>query len=596
MFLLTTFNMFIIAILTVYVFYRLLKTKSIFTLISFTIQLSALTIVLLSIVNEVQTNTLVEVFYLAVGIVSPCCFIAYDYHSMIKKVKEKGSFEGFITVDRNSKEKIDNSVEVMNVALNDSFVSETISELGLLKEDLFKGVKKKLIQAEAYYIKSNYDDAYGIYNSLIGFFGNSSNLYFNYGNICFKKGLLSEALSHYRKVLDLNEQFLQKLKKSTSSRNSIKETIPNIEFKEYLVYYNIGVTYLNMGKMDFALDNFTKSYELNTNFNNAKEGMGRALLQSGRKLEAIKHFEEILEKDSDNYVVGLLLGKLFAEQESMEQAGECFEHCIKISSDKLEAYTELGKLLMSQKKYIDAIKVYLSYISINEDDYIGHYNLASCYYQTNEFDKAISEYEKAIKLNPKSYNSIFNLALIYEEKNEYDKALEGYKAAILLKIDFVDAYNNLGILFSKQQRQLDALATYANGIKASPNSFRLFYNMGVVLFDLRRYRDAADAFKKAVEINPQDNEVYYYLGATLTELKNYDEAIKAYSKALNENISEGELYYNIASVYALMKKQDIAIDNLKKAININPNIREEVYRNSVFDYMQVNSDFVGLIG
>ncbi|MHB8065311.1 MAG: tetratricopeptide repeat protein, partial [Ruminiclostridium sp.] len=214
MYILTTFNMLILVLLTVYVFYRLMKTKSILTLISFTLQLSALTIVLLSIINQIETSSSVNYFYLTFGIVFPCSFLVFDYHSMIKKVKEKGSFEGFITVDRNSKIKNDNSTSIMSIDSNDAFISETISELGMQKEDLLKGIKKKLVLAEAYNTENKYDEAYEIYNNLISLFGTSSNLYFNYGNICFKKGLLSEALSNYRKVLELNELFIQKLKKT----------------------------------------------------------------------------------------------------------------------------------------------------------------------------------------------------------------------------------------------------------------------------------------------------------------------------------------------------------------------------------------------
>lgn len=595
MFLLTTFNMLILALLIAYVFYRLIKTKSIVTLISFTLQLSAFTIVLLSVVNGVQTSTGVELFYINFGIVIPCCILAFDYYLMIKKIKEKGSYEGLITIDKNVKIKNDSSVEIMSVVSNDSFVSETISELCQLNDDLLKGIKKKLVQAKAYYDEKKFDTAYEINNNMIDLCSTSSSLYFNQGNICFKKGMLSEALSHYRKVLELNEQFIEKLQKSANASNMVKDTVSSIKFKEYLVYYNIGVTYLNMGKVDFALENFEKSLAINPSFDNAKEGVGRVLVRNGRKIEAVKYYEEILEKDCNNYIIGLLLGKLFVELNDADKAQECFENCIKNESDMPDAYIELGKLLMSQKKYADAIKLYKKYISIREDDFNGHYNLAGCYYQTKEFKKAISEYHKAILLNPDNHNCLFNIALIYEEINEIDKAIEFYENAIAIKPDFVDAYNNLGILFSKQQRQFEALAAYSNGIKANPSNFKLYYNMGVVLFDLRRFEDAADAFYRAIEINPNDNEIYYYLGAALTELKQYDEAIKAYSKALNDNMSDGDLYYNIAAVYALMKKQDIAIDNLKKAININPNIKQEVFQNRVFDYILMNSDFMEMI-
>ncbi len=133
---------------------------------------------------------------------------------------------------------------------------------------------------------------------------------------------------------------------------------------------------------------------------------------------------------------------------------------------------------------------------------------------------------------------------------------------------------------------MEALATYTNGIKACSDNGGLYYNMGVVLFDLRRYQDAADVFRRAIEKNPGDTDVYYYLGASLTEAKKYDEAIKAYGRALDQNMSEAEIYYNIAAVYALMKKQDIAMDNLKKAISINPDIKQQVYVNNVFDFLQ----------
>lgn len=585
MFLLTAFNMVILVVLLVYVFYRLLKTKSLVTLVSFTLQLSALTIVVLSLINQVQTSNNVELFYLFCGVVLPCLLIASDYRSMIRKIKEKGSFEGFITVDQNTADRNEDAAEIMSVISDETFVNDTISELGFIKEELFKGIRKKLVQAEHLYSDGNFDDACELYGNLIALVGSSSNLYFSYANATFKKGMYSEAQGYYRKVLELNGQLIEQLKKAAHN-SSNSEVISKIQSKQYLVYYNIGVTYLNMGKLDFALENFQKALEINPGFNIAKEGIGRIFAERGNKIEAVKYYEDILEKDGNNYVISLLLGKLFMELEDMGQAETCFRKCIKLSPEKSEGYAELGKILMARKNYEQAAKVYKSYIAINETDYSGHYNLAGCYFRLKEPDRAVLEYKRALELNPDSHNCLFNLALVYENMGEYDKAIDLYKSAILIKIDFVDAYNNLGILFSKIQSPMEALATYTNGIKACSGNGGLYYNMGVVLFDLRRYQDAADVFRRAIEKNPGDTDVYYYLGASLTEAKKYDEAIKAYGRALDQNMSEAEIYYNIAAVYALMKKQDIAMDNLKKAISINPDIKQQVYVNNVFDFLQ----------
>ena len=585
MFLLTAFNLLILAVLAVYVFYRLLKTKSIVTLLSFTLQLSALTIVLLSLINQVQTSNTVELYYLFCGIVMPCLLVAYDYQAKIKKIKEKGTFEGFISVDSSKTDKNEDTSEVMSIIENEAFVNDTISELSYVKEELFKGIRKKLIQAESYYSDGNYEEAYELYSNLIGLVSTSSNLYFNYANTTFKKGMYSEAQGYYRKVLELNGQLIEQIRKTPQNQVNT-EAVKNIKFKQYLVYYNIGVTYLYMGKLDFALDSFEKALDINPKFNIAKEGIGRIFTEKGNKLEAIKYYEDILDKDANNYVISLLLGKLFAEQDNISQAEECFRKCIRLMPEKPEGYAELGKLLMKSNNTEQAVKIFKSYVSINQSDFNGHYNLAGCYLKLGDLNNAVYEYTKAADLNPNSHKCLYNLALAYEGLGEIEKAIEYYKSAILIKIDFTDAYNNLGILYSKIESPMEAMATYTNGIKACQDNYRLYYNMGVVLFDLRRYDDAADVFNRAIEKNSEDTDVYYYLGAALTEAKKYELAIKAYSRALNQNLSEAEIYYNIAAVYALMKKNDIALDNLKKAISISPEIKQQVYVNNVFDSLQ----------
>jgi tetratricopeptide (TPR) repeat protein len=604
-FLLTMFNILIQVLLIVYVFYRLAKTRSIRNLISFTLQLSAFTIVLLSLVNGVQTNNLVEVFYLTFGIIIPGSFLVSDFYQIIKNAQGSGSARSFSVaekldgIDEKSPESeaviVANTAEVMSIAANINAVSEILTELEQEKDELFKGIKKKLIQADEYYNQGDFDAASESYRVLTDIFNTSPNLHFRYANVLFNKSMLSQALAHYRKVLELDEQIIRKINNAALRSDSNKEVIQKLSFNEYLVYYNIAVAYLIMGKSDLALENFEKSLKINPGFDNAREGIGRVLMKDGQNSEAAGHFEKIVSKDNNNYTANLILGRLMVKQNKNDKAVQHFERCLKIKPEDPEAYTEFGKLLMVQKKFTEAIAVYRKYTDIKNEDYYGHYNLAICYYKAGEYKKAIAEYQKAIELNEKSFSSFYNLALVYEDIQEFDKAIECYKSAILLKIDFVDAYNNLGVLFSKLQRQFEALATYSNGIKACPGNFKLYYNMGVVLFELRRYEDAADAFNRAIEIEPREMEVYYYLGASLTELKKYEGAIKAYSKALNEKVSDGELYYNIAAVYALMKKQDIAIDNLKKAIKINPEIKNEVYLNRVFDYMQDNSNFYELI-
>lgn len=585
MFILTTFNACLMVLLLSYVFYRLLKNKEAVTLISFTIQLSALTIVILSLVNHVNTSNIIELFYIVFGILIPSCFIIWDYRHTIKSSNNKERHQDYITIENKILPQQGNLSEsssistayscpkVMDILENEDSVDDTIAELILLKDDLFLGIKKKLIQAENRYSQGNFDFAYDIYKGMLDITQAPGNLFFNYGNVCFKRGMFREAISCYRKVLELSGSIT----------------------KAYLVYVNLGVTYLNMQKTELALENFFKALEINPQCSKAKEGIGKVYTATGRQADAVIYYEELLKNDDSNYELSLSLGKLFIELGNIDEAKERYEKCIKNNPRQADAYILLGKLFMSVGQYSEASKVFKTYITINGVDYTGHYNLAECYFENKEYKNAIVEYKQTISLNQKSHESLFKLGLIYDKTDETEKAIDCYRAVIQLMPNFIDAYNNLGIVFAKSQRHVESLAAYTAGIKLNPDNFRLYFNMGVVLFEMKRYEDSADAFARAVELNPEDKDVYYYLGASLTELKQYDEAIKAYGRALDEKMEEGELYYNIAAVYALMKKQDIVLDNLKRAVSKNSGIKREITRNSVFDYMRTNSDFVELV-
>jgi hypothetical protein len=84
----------------------------------------------------------------------------------------------------------------MSVIPNENFVNETVSELGLLKDDVLKSIRKKLIQAENCYKEGDYDTHY--FNSVFRIGGyNFFNRYnpvialsiygaFNHSSVIFK--------------------------------------------------------------------------------------------------------------------------------------------------------------------------------------------------------------------------------------------------------------------------------------------------------------------------------------------------------------------------------------------------------------------------
>ena len=121
----------------------------------------------------------------------------------------------------------------------------------------------------------------------------------------------------------------------------------------YVAHNNLGLVYLNSGRLPQAIDQFEAALKIKPDYAFAHNGLANALFFSGRTAEAIDHYHEALRIDPNYPEAHNGLGNaLFQTGHLPEGRAEC-ERAVQLKPSYVEAHCTLG-LILAQQGYLPA--------------------------------------------------------------------------------------------------------------------------------------------------------------------------------------------------------------------------------------------------
>ncbi|GAB3646313.1 hypothetical protein GCM10028791_06280 [Echinicola sediminis] len=213
-------------------------------------------------------------------------------------------------------------------------------------------------------------------------------------------------------------------------------------------YYNKGVAYSHLSKLDQAISNFSKAIELNKEYADAFYQRSLAYLDNGENYKALSDAEQLTALHPDGFK-GYFLKGLVLEQ--------------------LQRYPE------AQVAFTEAI----NRDSTNTDLFV---NRANIYYYLEDFEAAQEDLDKAELLNPEEAN-IYNLkSLISFDQGHIEKALEWVEKAIALDAGQAYFYNNRGLYFLFNNELEKGLEDINFSIKQNNRNLYALRNKGIYYY------------------------------------------------------------------------------------------------------------------
>ena len=240
-------------------------------------------------------------------------------------------------------------------------------------------------------------------------------------------------------------------------------------------HYKKGISYGNRGKIEMAIEEYTKAIELNPEY-------AEAFYHRGHDYYTLAEWTT-----PGSFSYAPRWDTRFDADECRDWAISDLSRAIELRQDYWEAYYWRGAAYLSMGEYDAAIADFskvmeLEYKGLPSPFDYGVYGArGDAYLQKGEYDSAISDFSKIIELHPKDDSAYMNRGIAYMWKGEYNSAISDHNRAVELRVEsysgkykylwpkYADCYLFRGQTYQAMGLKDEALADFEKVIELTKN-------------------------------------------------------------------------------------------------------------------------------
>jgi type IV pilus assembly protein PilF len=190
---------------------------------------------------------------------------------------------------------------------------------------------------------------------------------------------------------------------------------PDASYRRYL----LGADYFQKGLIPPALEELTKSVDLNPDNAEAHNLLGLVFLRKGAEAEEVTARNQCLKGEE------LRLEK--AEMDGhFKKAEEHFEKAIAAKNDFSDARNNLAVVMLHFGRWDEVVQLEEKALAniVYRDPYVAQGNLGQAYIEKHDYARAAMALRQALFEQPKFCVGRYRLAKVYYETQEWDRAAE----------------------------------------------------------------------------------------------------------------------------------------------------------------------------
>ena len=401
-------------------------------------------------------------------------------------------------------------------------------------------------------------------------------------------------------------------------------------------HYNLGLIYLNQGKMKDAAAEFETVLSLEPKYDvNIYYLLAAAYRESGDFEKSIATLEKGLEKKPEDPVMLKALGYLQFNTDRDDAAVATLERIITLDPTDVDARLDLALLHQKKDRTEQAVAGYKKALELAPKNFAAHYNLGLLYVKQRKPEAAADEFDAARALEPGNVELLERLGDTRAYLKQYILAADAYQDALdragdpkllMPKLGFslandgkvsaaiaalekavsLDAKNSdawflLGDLCADSGKAEAAIAAYKKTAELRPDLKEVRLNLGVLHANREMYPDAMAEFQQAVALDDGYAAAWSNIALIAEKLDDDKGAISAHEKLSSLGKAKALNYFHLGVLYARNSEADLSINAFAKAIELEPERYRTVLKDelknvhSVLDNIRFQKRFMDLL-
>ena len=261
--------------------------------------------------------------------------------------------------------------------------------------------------------------------------------------------------------------------------------------------------------------------------------LGNLLQSMGRFEEAVNWNSLALEKKPNLAEIYSRLGRIAAQEKSLEVAINLFEAALKYNPHAEHLYANLAQLYGQLGKEDLEVDYWYKAISINPDlfDAQAYYKIAQAFKQQGKLEQAIDCFQKSKGLGKEVIAASYELGEINLNQGDLEAAKNCYQNILEKDPNQAQAHYKLGSIFFRQKQLKSAIAEFQHTIRLAPDFPWVYRDLIQIFVQREQWDEVISVCNSITHLGEKFPWVYVQLGNALREKGRITNAALAYQKA-----------------------------------------------------------------
>jgi tetratricopeptide (TPR) repeat protein len=292
--------------------------------------------------------------------------------------------------------------------------------------------------------------------------------------------------------------------------------------KNYSLHFNLGLAFSLMGKNAEAISEYKKTLELKPDLYQAQLNVGISLLREKQPAEAVQYLTTAAAQNAKEYRPNYYLAAALLGAGDFAKAEQAYTTSLAIDPKSPDAELGLAHALAGENKLDDAAVHFKKAAELNatyRDDLL---ELANMYEKAKQPEQAIAIYQQ-FPDNPGAQERLGDLLL---KAGKPTDAIASLQVAVA-KSPTEANRAALAEAYLKNSEPGKAQPLVEQILATDPDNFEIRMLHGRLIRDQRKFPDAAAEFERATKLKPDAPQAWSELAGVLVMAENYPPALAA---------------------------------------------------------------------
>ena len=338
-------------------------------------------------------------------------------------------------------------------------------------------------------------------------------------------------------------------------------------------FYQMGLTFLEMGSLGNAVASLRKATELNSRHEKAQLRLAQLMATAGDKeilQQAAGRLEGVLEASPDNSEATDALALTEWKLGNTEGAIKRLRDTLRKFPARLQTSVRLAQLHLLHKDLAAAEQVLKQAVASAPESSAAELALGQLYLLRNDLPGAEAELRKSIRLDPKNGMALLGIAAVQIAGNRMAEAEETYRQVSSLPTpEFKPLY---GLFLFKAGKQDAGIAEFEKLARQAPNDRDSRSRLVTAYRAAGKTRAAENLLAAALQKNPDDTDALFQRACLFLQNGKAPEAEQDLKRVLHFKADFAEAHLAMAQVNKLKHLRMSERQELNEALRIKPSL------------------------